>query len=537
MASVQWPLLVVILLTGVSTALLFTNKKSEEDPGYSVRRHVVRGYESDGTLTGRGSNRYNAPPKESDKDDKKTDGDSEGKDAEEKDGGATEEDKNAAEGDEVTDKEDEKDKKSAKDKENTNEDKNAKEDKDAKEDKNAKEDKDAKEDKGAEEDIKAEDDIGAKEDKNAEEDKDAEEDKSSAEDKKTAKEDKGSAETDKDISSIKKSPPKSAKKKFVISDNKKCPTNKTGDSRGGRNLFDDSFDVSADSTEGKLRVLEVVISIICNHTEESEPQIQGNCVDKKTFKETFASFQYLALFVQQAQAEYTSLFMKMFALDCSDLGNMINESSLQTFSLQYKGKRPVTVMCDMETDGGGWTIVQRRNSNVKNIDFNRGWYEYKVGFGDPAGEYWVGLENLYAWTNMRQYQLRIELMDYDGNCKYAVYKHFYLDDETQGYRLHVTGYVGNAGDALTRKNIRDNFTADGMMFSTKDRDNDMSKDINCAQLWKSGGWWYNRCAWANLNGPSWIQADGTGIGINWHAWRNKEHLKSAIMMIRPVEEY
>ena len=42
---------------------------------------------------------------------------------------------------------------------------------------------------------------------------------------------------------------------------------------------------------------------------------------------------------------------------------------------------------------------------------------------------------------------------------------FYVEDESDNYRLHVSAYNGTAGDKLRRHN--------GMQFSTKDRDNDI----------------------------------------------------------------
>lgn len=43
------------------------------------------------------------------------------------------------------------------------------------------------------------------------------------------------------------------------------------------------------------------------------------------------------------------------------------------------------------------------------------------------------------------YELRIELADFNSESKYAVYKRFYIGDETTGYRLHVEDYEGTAG--------------------------------------------------------------------------------------------
>ena len=237
--------------------------------------------------------------------------------------------------------------------------------------------------------------------------------------------------------------------------------------------------------------------------------------------------------LEKLEEDTKSIFIRLFALDCSDIRHLNHDSGYQTFNLDQGGKRPVSVLCDMETEGGGWTVVQRRDPELTPVGFERDWHDYRVGFGNPETEYWIGLQNLHSWTNSRQYELRIEITDYDGEAAYAHYKRFYVEGEDQGYRLHVSGYRGTAGDALTNKNTLDSYTADGMMFTTYDRDNDKSKDANCAELWRSGGWWYNCCSWSNLNGQHWRNADGSGVGINWHTWRNKEYLRTSTIMIRP----
>ena len=54
----------------------------------------------------------------------------------------------------------------------------------------------------------------------------------------------------------------------------------------------------------------------------------------------------------------------------------------------------IHVRCDMETDGGGWIVIQRRTSNGT-VNFTRKWDDYVNGFGDLDGEFWIGLNNIY----------------------------------------------------------------------------------------------------------------------------------------------
>ena len=215
--------------------------------------------------------------------------------------------------------------------------------------------------------------------------------------------------------------------------------------------------------------------------------------------------------------------------DCSDLPAG-SRSGVYLLQPGLDGTERVSAYCDMEMDGGGWTVIQRRDDIKPREDFYLDWSDYKEGFGDLDKEFWWGLENVWTMTSSRDrlYELRTDLEDFEGQKRYAIYKRFQISPESDNYRLTVANYTGDAGDALTYHN--------GMSFSTKDRDNDKSVG-NCAQGHK-GGWWYNACHHASLNGLYLAGPDTTfGVGVKWKQWRGYRYsLKKTTMKIRPTRK-
>ena len=185
---------------------------------------------------------------------------------------------------------------------------------------------------------------------------------------------------------------------------------------------------------------------------------------------------------------------------------------------------PVNVYCDMDTDGGGWTVFQRRHNGL--VDFYRDWEDYKQGFGYVNGDYWLGLQNLHWLTSTARYELRVDLEDFDGNRAYAKYNSFQIGDERLFYKLILGDYEGTAGNSLIRHNYKS--------FSTRDQDQDTLDEVHCAQVHK-GAWWYADCMESNLNGlymgPSVIDPNG----MTWLSWDNTwKVLKKSEMKIRRI---
>jgi len=155
--------------------------------------------------------------------------------------------------------------------------------------------------------------------------------------------------------------------------------------------------------------------------------------------------------------------------------------------------------------------------------FNRSWEEFKVGFNDSRGNYWLGNELLHQLTVTGLYKLRFDLQSRANHSNHytAEYSTFLVLSEQTNYVLRVSGYSGNAGyDALSYVN--------GMKFTTYDRDNDpyTSSNYNNCAVRNSGGFWYNQCALCRVNG-----ARGVGYDFAWHGLPGGNLLQSSRMWL------
>ena len=116
------------------------------------------------------------------------------------------------------------------------------------------------------------------------------------------------------------------------------------------------------------------------------------------------------------------------------------------YRINPDGNKPITVSCDMTTDGGGWTVFQRRVDN--STDFYRGWTEYESGFGNLSSEFWLGNDNISRIAAAGNMTLRVDLEDFEGNVTFAEYSIFKVADASDKYQLLIGGYSGTAGDSM-----------------------------------------------------------------------------------------
>ncbi|XP_071147418.1 fibrinogen-like protein A [Mytilus edulis] len=204
--------------------------------------------------------------------------------------------------------------------------------------------------------------------------------------------------------------------------------------------------------------------------------------------------------------------------DCSDLPPCTRSG---VFEIHPDDTNKIDVYCDMDNNGGGWTIVQRRVDS--SVDFYRFWNDYKNGFGSVSENHWLGNDNLHILTTSRNYVVRFEVHDFNNKTAYAEYQNFKVDNEASQYRITYAGYTGTAGNGFESNN--------GMKFTTRDRDNDLHP-YHCGKG-QIGAWWYNACGKSSLNGI--YKQEGTTVAkrIYWKTWRPTT-LKATEIKIRSI---
>lgn len=132
--------------------------------------------------------------------------------------------------------------------------------------------------------------------------------------------------------------------------------------------------------------------------EKGVLQLQSNFTHLQASTKTIHHFQrhiptkqFLNNILQNARTQLlpTSTGENAPASSCSH----VDESKTGIYQIQLRAEmKPFYVRCE-ETSEEKWTVILNRYNGVTN--FYRNWSEYKNGFGNIAGEFWIGLTKLY----------------------------------------------------------------------------------------------------------------------------------------------
>uniref|UniRef100_A0A0K8R7D0 Putative ficolin/ixoderin n=1 Tax=Ixodes ricinus TaxID=34613 RepID=A0A0K8R7D0_IXORI len=209
-------------------------------------------------------------------------------------------------------------------------------------------------------------------------------------------------------------------------------------------------------------------------------------------------------------------------ISCSQIKMRERSSKDKKYTI-YPLDKEVEVECDMESDGGGWTVIQSRTEyEIRNDNFEKEFQDYERGFTTQGGAFWIGLDNLHALTSFpnNKQALRIELTRTKGQKPTVLLYHkFQVGSKAEKYKLTIDEFEGLQGyDALSDHN--------GFVFTVKKSMTERPDRDECSGGSLSGGWWFKKCNKANLNGRKFTHASPTrALGITWHIKNKDESYK------------
>ena len=125
--------------------------------------------------------------------------------------------------------------------------------------------------------------------------------------------------------------------------------------------------------------------------------------------------------------------------NCADICKS-GEKNDGVYTIKPDNMSAFDVFCDQTTAGGGWAVFQKRVNG--SVDFYLFWSDYKRGFGDPSGEFWLGKDKIHRLTSDGNKMLRVDLEDFEGNTAYAEYDMFGVMSENDKYKLILGNYSG-----------------------------------------------------------------------------------------------
>ena len=194
-------------------------------------------------------------------------------------------------------------------------------------------------------------------------------------------------------------------------------------------------------------ILAIFSSPFLNYNSFESISFEKTAVSEFTFffllssvKILFWSSQYLVV-CSIIYAIIFYLFILAFR-NCADIFKS-GQKRDGVYIIKPDNQSAFNVFCDQTTAGGGWTVFQKRIDG--SVDFNLNWSDYKHGFGNLNGEFWLGLERIHRLTSDNNSMLRVDMEDFKEGSAYAEYSSFGVRSEHDKYRL-ILGSYNTAGD-------------------------------------------------------------------------------------------
>eukprot|EP00111_Clytia_hemisphaerica_P001666 TCONS_00004723-protein len=256
-------------------------------------------------------------------------------------------------------------------------------------------------------------------------------------------------------------------------------------------------------------------------------KVSDQAIECRMFNVTFDYFLYFGhqLIVRSGVEIQSKFFIKTSCVAWYKSGARTNG----VYKVLISGKYVKAVYCDMQEDGGGWMAFQRRFDG--SVTFSeRLWSEYRDGFGQIAGEHWLGNEVVHQMTLSQPHDLLFIGRNFStGEFTKKKMKNFLIKSEDEFYFMtYSINYPEYPGLNVFTKNRN---------FSTIDRDHDKSADKNCADLFGKGGWWFGACSNNQMNGRYILPGSSVDPkhGMYHSKWSPNESLKSSLFLIRPIQ--
>ncbi|XP_017009361.2 fibrinogen-like protein 1 [Drosophila takahashii] len=280
---------------------------------------------------------------------------------------------------------------------------------------------------------------------------------------------------------------------------------------------------ASDELKIEVNTMRDTIKDLQNQLKVTEVQIRGHLENLQHKDDQIADLRNHIKSLETSLSERSNQLSKDREAEANLPDSCPSGSPNGIYELKLRGMESFRAPC--VSSPSGWTVIQRRFDGSENFD--RNWSDYKNGFGNVSGEFFLGLEKVHRMTATRPHELHIKLGKVEGSTSYAHYDDFQIGSEDELYELKKLGrFSGEAGDSLNYHLNK--------KFTTLDRDNDEHAG-NCAK--NRGGWWYHLCAKSSLNGK--YNGDGhdsSKDGITWGSWHDYNYTISLTfveMMIRP----